>query len=106
MRFRRITSHAIEQYCLRVHSDVAYYASHPGVLHEIQERASKAQPSSYSPKNFFSGRRGVRARNVSLFQDSTLIYARRDNEVITIIPLPGTSRISDMLHEAILKKRQ
>jgi len=100
MRLRlRITSHAIERYCLRIYRDVRYYLAHPEVVEEIREKVDHAKKSKYNPKSFFK-----KPGNMELLEDSSLIYAIREGEVITVIPLPGANPIYDMLRNAIKRR--
>ena len=92
----RISAHAIDQYCLRKYGDCHHYISNP-VREELEKRLAKASPSDFSPKQFFQGRTGT--KNVTLKQDDKFIYAIKNNTLFTVLNIPGTDIISDILNK-------
>ena len=67
------------------------------IAEELIERLDKAQPSKYDPKTFFHGCRGIKARDIMLYQDNNFIYAVREKTLITVLSVPGTDAISDFI---------
>lgn len=102
-----ITIHAKQQYGLRVYGDLNHYLFNE-TTDEIRERVGNATPSNLDPRTFFTGRnqggrnkKGLKAGDVTLLQDDKLVYAIRDNVIITVMNLPGKDKIGDMFRAAM-----
>ena len=79
---------------------MAYWVDHPEVTKELEERVKRARPSTFDPRDFFKPgvhiHPAIRRRDdVTLLQDNEYIYAVRDNQVITVINVPGSDVVSD-----------
>jgi len=105
MKIRRITEHAIQQYCLRAYKDVNYYLTRPEIVGELRQRILAAEECKTDPRRFFSGRNCLGARDVQLFKDDKLIYAVRDNQLITLFPAPGKDPLNDMMRKAFRRDK-
>ena len=98
-----IIGHAKNQYCLRKYWSLTYWLSHPEIAQELENRVGCARPSSFDPREFFNPGVNIhpnirrKVSDVSLLQDDEFIYAVRDNQVFTVINVPGTDKVSDFL---------
>ena len=98
----KLSDHALKQYCLRVHSNVYYYITHLEVFIEINNSLSNVNFSNHIPQEFFSGVSFKRMSDVTLYENTDLIFAVRGKIIFTIMNKPGKDKISDMLYK---KKR-
>jgi hypothetical protein len=95
----RISYHAKQQYSLRKSLD-GFPLQGLTSEEELRARLRNAKPSKYHPRKFFNGSRGIKARDITLYQDESLIYAVRDNVLITVLNVPGTDMVSDFIRES------
>jgi hypothetical protein len=97
MNIRYLSLHAIEQYCLRVYNDIKYSESNPEIANEILENIRGSFRSSYSPREFFRGdsSKGIKARDITLFENNGLLFAVRKKVLVTVLSVPKKDRISD-----------
>jgi len=90
-----ISWYALKRYCLRMYNDECYHISHPDVKGELIQRLKVARKSFFDPKEFFNGK--CIKKQVKLLEDDLLIYAIRDNTLITVINMPGSDKVSDFI---------
>jgi hypothetical protein len=98
MNVRFISSHAVEQYCLRKYNDISLYLKFPEkILIEIRSDLEGAVTSFYSPRQFFNGNhsKGIQARDVTLLENKGLLFPIREEVLLTILSVPGEDKISD-----------
>ena len=97
MNVKYLSSHAKKQYGLRKYNNINYYRSNPEIANEILENIKSSFRSSYSPRQFFKGnpKAGKRAKDIILFENDDLLYAIRDNVLVTVLSVPEKDRISD-----------